>query len=112
MRKAIIIFVMLVVVVIAATYLTDMPILRPVRAVTDRIIGEVPRSAKTIENCSECEGSCAKQFAKCKETNCDTSGKKEVSSKCVERCADQYRACYLHCTGKYGKEECPGRSID
>jgi hypothetical protein len=102
---------MLVVIIVAAAYITDIPILRPVRVLTDRIIGEVPRPEKSIGNCYECEASCAGQFEKCKETHCNPSGKKEVLNKCVERCSDQYRACYLQCTGKYGKEECPGRSI-
>jgi hypothetical protein len=106
------IVVVLVAVVVAAAYLTDMPILRPVRVITGKIVGGVPQPPKSIESCYECEVLCARQFEKCKETQCDASGKKELLEKCVPKCTDQYRACYFSCTGKYGKDQCPRPTVD
>ncbi len=109
MGRIVSILIIAVVVVVAAAYITDMPILRPVREVTDRIIGEIPRPAKSMQNCYECEASCAEQFEKCKETHCKPSEKQEVLNKCVDRCADLYRGCYLHCASQFGQEKCPPR---
>lgn len=112
MKRIIQLAVVVVVLSVAVGYWFDVPYLSRVRDTVDSVIGTSSKSPESAKDCGQCEQFCSDQFNECKrKENCDEFGDQGEYSKCIEKCTDRYRACYLGCKGKFGDGNCPQPSV-